>query len=119
MLTMFYVSNDNDVNIIKNELGIYFQIKESDSIGPCKLYLGNKVSKVTLANGNDAWAFSSSQYVQAAISNVETYLKRSNQVLPRRASSPLSNNYRPENDISTELQPRDAAYYQSLIGVLR
>ena len=81
--------------------------------------MGNKVSKVTLANGTNTWAFSSSQYVQAAIANVETHLKRSNMILPRGASSPLKNNYRPVLDISTELDTRDAAYYQSLIGVLR
>ena len=39
--------------------------------------------------------------------------------LPRRASSLLKNNYRPETDISTALNMRDSAYYQSLIGVLR
>ena len=111
--------SENGIHVITNEIGRYFKIKEPDSVGPPKLYLGNKVSKVTLANGKDAWTFSSSQYVQAAVTNVEAHLKRSNKSLPRRASSPLSTNYRPELDISTELSFRDAAYYQSLIGVLR
>ena len=109
---------ENSIHVITNEIGRYFKIKEPDSVGPPKLYLSDKVSKVTLANGKDAWTFISSQYIQAAVTNVEAHLKRSNESLPRRASSPLSTNYRPELDISTELSFRDAAYYQSLIGVL-
>ena len=111
--------SENGISVIKNEINRYFKVKNSESISAPKLYLVNKVSKVTLANGNKAWAFSSSQYVQAAIENVEAHLKRFNMSLPRRASSPLKNNYRPETDISTALNMRDSAYYQSLIGVLR
>jgi len=36
-----------------------------------------------------------------------------------RASSPWSRDYRPESDVSPELSPTDASYYQSLIGTLR
>ena len=32
---------------------------------------------------------------------------------------PLKRDYKPEEDESQELGPEDAAYYQSLIGVLR
>ena len=38
--------------------------------------------------------------------------------LPARAGSPFSTNYRPEIDETTKLEPVDAAYYQSLIGIL-
>ena len=51
--------------------------------------------------------------------NVEDYLEKKGESLPARASTPLSNGYRPEIDISDELDPDDAAYYQSLIGILR
>ena len=33
--------------------------------------------------------------------------------------SPLPKDYHPELDMSEELSPTDAAYYQSLIGILR
>ena len=33
--------------------------------------------------------------------------------------TPLSNKYRPEVDISDELQDEEASYYQYLIGILR
>ena len=40
--------------------------------------------------------------------------------MPSRAETPLTSNYRPEIDVSRELlSPTDAAYYQSLIGILR
>ena len=104
--------------VIRNEIGQHWTLKES-SIGPPQLYLGNKVSKVTLSNNITCWAFSSSQYVQAAVSNVVSYLKERNLTLPKRASAPFRGDYRPEVDTTPELTPAEAAYYQSQIGVLR
>ena len=39
--------------------------------------------------------------------------------MPNRKSSPFPSDYGPEVDISPELGPQIAAYYQSLTGVLR
>ena len=39
--------------------------------------------------------------------------------LPTKAETPLQTSYRPELDVSPELKPIDAAYYMSLIGMLR
>ena len=104
--------------MIKRELGKSFYLKE-ESIGPPTVYLGNKVSKVTLENNVQAWSFSSCQYVRESISNVEKYLSEKNEKLPKRCITPLKKDYRPETDISPELQTSDAAYYQSLVGILR
>ena len=68
------------------------------------------------------WPLSSSQYVQAAVKNVEAWLSKeenSRWKLPRKATTPISPTYRPELDVSPELDSRNASYYQSLIGVLR
>ena len=78
--------------------------------------------KVQLDNGVECWAFSSSQYVQTAVKNVEEYLSKRDDVnwkLPAKAETPLQTSYRPELDVSPELKPIDAAYYMSLIGMLR
>jgi hypothetical protein len=99
-------------------LGNLFTITPK-SIGPPTQYLGNKVSEVTLENGMRCWSFSSSQYVQNAISNIETHLKSRGAKLPTRSKSPWSTDYRPEIDTTPELEPEEALYYQSLIGVLR
>ena len=50
---------------------------------------------------------------------MEGYLRKINLSLPKRAPAPLSTNYRPEIDTSPELEPQQASYYQSLIGILR
>ena len=108
----------NAEKMLRNELGRYFELKD-ESIGPPKIYLGGHVRQVELENGVHAWAFSSSQYVQAAVKNVETHLEKQGLKLPARAETPIQTSYRPELDVSPELKPTDAAYYQSLIGILR
>lgn len=103
---------------IREELSNKFVVKPK-SIGKPTQYLGNKVSYIQLDNGRYAWSFSSSQYVQNSVANVEEYLSRLNKSLPRRVKSPWTSNYRPETDTSPELQSTHASYYQSLIGILR
>ena len=115
------VVSENAESILCNELGRYFHFKE-ELIGPPTVYLGGRVCKVQLENGVLAWSFSSSQYVQSAIKNVEEYVRKSKNShlkIPSKAETPLTTSYRPELDVSPELTPRDSAYYQSLIGILR
>ena len=112
------VISENGEEVLRNGIGKYFELKE-ESIGPPSLYLGGHMSKVQLENGVHAWAFSSSQYVQQAVVNVEKYLERNDGRLPKRAETPLQTSYRSELDVTPELGTADAAYYQSLIGMLR
>ena len=115
------VISENAESILRNELGKYFELKE-ESIGPPKLYLGGHLRRVQLENGVEAWAYGSSQYVRAAVKNVEDYLAKEENKrwkLPAKAETPMSPSYRPELDVTPELGPKDAAYYQSLIGILR
>lgn len=99
-------------------LGKYFTLKPG-SIGPPKIYLGGKVSQIDLPNGSKAWAFSASQYVQEAVRTLEQSLSEKGMKLVVSASTPLASGYRPELDISPELDTDDSAQYQSLIGILR
>ena len=96
-------------------------------IGVSDVYLGGKVRKVELDTGERCWAFSLSQYVQEACQNVRIYLKQRNgddklqdytYHMPNKATAPMSNEYRPEIDISHELNATDAAYSISLVGIL-
>ena len=67
------------------------------------------------------WSFSTSQYVEATIKNVEAYISNNatgQWKLPAKAETPLRATYRPELDLSPELGHEDATYYQSLIGIL-
>ena len=58
-----------------------------------------------------------------AVKNVEAYLDSQDNKhwkMPSKADTPLTTTYRPELDVSRELNEADAAYYQSLlIGILR
>ena len=98
------------------------------SIGEPDVYLGGKVRKVELETGELCWAFSLSQYVQEACQNIGVYLKQRNgnenlldctYYMPNKTPASMFNEYRPKIDISPELNATDAAYYQSLVGILR
>ena len=65
-----FVVSENAESILQNGLRRYFHLKE-ESIGPPTVYLGGRVCKVQLENCVWAWSFSSSQYVQSAINNIE------------------------------------------------
>ena len=112
------VVSENGGKVLREGIGKYFELKEA-SIGPPKLYLGGHMRYVELQNGAKAWSFSSSQYVRAAVNNVEQYLAKRNEKLPAKAETPIQTSYRPEIDVTPELSPLDASYYQSLIGILR
>ena len=71
-----------------------------------------------MSNGVEAWAFSSTKYVQTAVKNVEEYLVKKVQSLKAKALDPLSKGYCPEIDVSEELEPEEASYYMSLIGIV-
>ena len=115
------VVSENAESILWNEIGRYFELKEA-SIGPPKMYLWAGIRKVKLDNGMEAWAASSSQYVQAAVRNAEEYIEKSQHkrwIIPNKVETLMQSTYRPELDVSEELSSSDASYYQSLIGILR
>ena len=96
--------------MIRNEIGKYFHLKE-ESIGDPSQYLGGKLRKVKLDNEAEAWDFGSKKYVEEAVNNLVTYLEKRNRRLASKAPTPLSSGYRPEIDISPELEAEEASYY--------
>ena len=72
-----------------------------------------------LPNGVQAWAISPSKYVQEAVTNVKEHLMQRGRKLCKRAPAPFPRDYRPEMDVTLELNDDDVSYYQSQIGVLR
>ena len=64
----------------------------------------------------------SSQYVQTAVKNVEAYLDSQDSKhwkMLSKAETSLTTTYRPELDVSRELNAADSAFNLSLIGILR
>jgi hypothetical protein len=96
----------------------YFKMKPGSIMEPT-FYLGAKLKNV-MPNGVVAWGMSSSKYVQAAVQNVQEYLKENgDRKLKKKASAPFEATYRAEIDESPVLGPEMANYFQSQIGILR
>ena len=85
------------------------------------MYLGGHIRQATLDNGVKAWDFGSSQYVQAAVKNVEEYLKKQGKkLLPTKGHiNTCTSTYCTDIHISQELETQDASYYQSTIDIIR
>ena len=97
-----------------------------DSIGDPDIYLGGKISEVAVTDPSTgekkrAWGISPTKYAKAAIDNVNDHLiKKYGRKLPKKhAKSPFSHGHRPELDFASELNDKEASYYQSQIGILR
>ena len=97
----------------------YFQMKKG-SMGDPDLYIGAKHHKVTLHNGVQVWSTSPSKYIQEDVKNLEkyTHINCGGMKLAKRTNATFPRDYAPELDISPELDPKRANYYQSLMGVL-
>jgi hypothetical protein len=65
------------------------------------------------------WAMFSEKCVKQTVREVETELDRIGKILPSKAVTPLTSGYRPDMDVTPELDAARMRYYQELIGVLR
>ncbi len=111
------VISENAESVLRKEIGQHFVLQD-ESIGPPSQCLGGKLQEVTLENGVKAWAFGSCQYVQSAVHNIEDHLAKAGEKVPYKAPTPLSSGYRPEIDVSPELEETDASHFHSLVRVL-
>ena len=67
----------------------------------------------------DGWVMSSDLYVKRAVTEVERELSDIDMQLVTTVSTPMSQGYRAELEVTPELDVKHANYYQGLIGVLR
>ena len=88
-----------------------------------KLYLGADIHSFEIHGDSiPKWAMSSEKYAKKAVDAVEKELGTEQygyKYLPNKVSTPLTSDYRPEVDVTAELNPSKQNYYQGLIGVLR
>ena len=112
------VISNNSRHILDNEIGKYF-IMRPGYVGTPDIYIGGHMRNISFENGAKSWGFRSSQYVQAAVKNVEEYLAINERKLPSKSLTPLQTSYQQEIDTTSDLNAVDSAYYQLLIGVLR
>ena len=121
---LLYVDNilvvHHDGTKALKEIDHFFKTKPG-SIRDPEFYLGVKLRPITLPNGVIAWGMSSSKYIRAAVANVKEFHASQfpTRKWAKRSSGPFPLNYSPELDVTTELSPEHATFYQSQIGVLR
>jgi hypothetical protein len=84
-------------------------------------YLGMDIAKVTIPgddSGHEYWLISSRTYVQNAINNVKEMLKDEGGLKGTAKTPLLPSGYRPELDVTDELDNNMASRYSHLIGIL-
>jgi hypothetical protein len=91
---------------------------KKESVGVPEHYLGANIVKFWLPDGRESWSMSSSQYVQNGVKIVEGLLAQEGMKLKGKAERPYPQHYRPEVDVSQELEPCLLQQYQQLIGIL-
>jgi hypothetical protein len=85
------------------------------------MYLGAKLKLTQMSNGVWAWGMSPSKYIKEAASNCKKHLKLNydgRYILPTQAANPFVMGYEPKLDESLALDPDQALYFQSIIGMM-
>lgn len=93
-----------------------YRLKEEPTVP--KTYHGVTMLEWSI-NGDKMWAMSAQRYVKEGIRCLELELKKSGQRLQGKPVTSMTPGYRPELDVSPLLEPDQASYYMSLIGILR
>ena len=70
-------------------------------------------------NGNQVWKISSVDYVKAVVKKLEERPKKKVRKLPASATTPMSSDYIPEIDATSELDINYITVFQELIGHMR
>jgi Reverse transcriptase (RNA-dependent DNA polymerase) len=106
-------------DIIK-EITTFYKAKEG-SIKPPELYLGANISKMQLPDGREVWTTSPRAYVKNSLIVIERLLEEDGEgyVLKSNARNPFPTGYKPEIDITEELDQKLTSRYMQLIGILR
>ena len=109
----------SDPNTDMKAINEIYRLK--DGAGPPDRYLGANVEKVQLQDGSVAWSTTCVDYLKGAIENVDKMLKEADTSLKKFGDGhrPYPSSYRPELEVSKELNEQLLNRYQQLIGVLR
>jgi len=106
-------------NVMK-ALGEFYELKDG-SVKEPDIYLGADIEMVQLPDGRSQWAMSSKTYVKNSVKVVENLLVEDGTGLHLKttARSPFPSGYRPELDVTKELDETMASRFMQLIGILR
>ena len=97
----------------------FFTAKEG-SMKPPEIYLGANISRIQTPDGHEIWATSPGTYVKNSIQAIKRLLKEDGKgyVLKSNVKNPFPTGYKPEIDVTDELEPELASQFMQLIGIL-
>ena len=103
-----------------DELGKLYELKP-ESVKVPDIYLGANMEKVQLPDGKVEWAMGSRSYVKNAIKVVEALVTEDdpNAKLTTTARNPFPTGYKPELDVTPELNDELGLQFLQLVGILR
>ncbi len=101
-------------------LAKFYRLKDN-SVAKPSVYLGTQIREHRLPDNPNKtmWSMSAEKYLKEALRNLDTILLKENKRLPTKVVTPLSNNYRPELDVSPLLDSPQHTLYMQLMGILR
>ena len=108
----------HDTKPVIEALSTQFRLKE-DSLRPPNRYLGAGIKIFTDSRGQECWAMSSDDYVKVSVESVERELELQGKKLRGKARRPYDQKYRPEMDVTPELNAEGIAKFQGYMGVFR
>ena len=103
-----------------DELGKFYELKP-ESVREPNIYLGADMENVQLPSGKVEWAMGSKSYVKNAVKVVEALIAEDDPEakLKSTARNPFPSGYKPELDVTPELNDELGSRFLQLIGVLR
>ena len=105
---------------VMDSIGKYYELKP-ESVKEPEIYLGANFEKVQLPDGRSEWCMSSKAYLKNALKVVEALMAEDDPdaKLKTTAKNPFPSGYKPELDLTTELNDALASRFLQLIGILR
>ena len=110
----------NEPKVIMADIGKLYELKP-ESVKEPDIYLGANIERTQLPDGRSEWSMSSRTYVKNALKVVEALLQEedSEAELKSTARNPFPSGYKPELDVTIELNDELASRFLQLIGNLR
>ena len=105
---------------VARQIDNFYKINEGSQGLPTR-YLGEDTEKVYTKDGHGIWTTSSRSYITNAIETVDGFLLEDGKcyVFKYNDRNPFPSYYRPELDVTEELDPELLSWYLQLVGIFR
>ena len=109
-----------DPRTLMNQLSEFYELKP-ESVKEPDLYLGANIEKIQVKDGRTVYGMSSRTYVKNSVKVVEALLREDDPdaKLKSTAKNPFPSGYKPELDVTLELNDQMTSRYLQLMGILR